>query len=139
MIRIQHEEKNKNMWFPLFLPSYLGFLVLLLVSQSSIWAKKTTITGQNIINCRNFNLQSPKTFNFLGAYKSEKDIPSFYLPEIAFVGRSNVGKSSLLNCLTGLNKKVAVASKTPGCTQTIDMFKCKDKEGDICIFVDLRK
>ena len=120
------------------------FLSILLFASVSvidivIHAKKTTITGQNIINIRNFNLQSPKQFDFLGAFKSERDIPSYYLPEIAFVGRSNVGKSSLLNCLTGMNKKIAVASKTPGCTQTIDMFKCKDKEGDICMFVDLRK
>ena len=123
------------------LSSFLSILLFASVSVIDIviHAKKTTISGQNIINIRNFNLQSPKQFDFLGAFKSERDIPSYYLPEIAFVGRSNVGKSSLLNCLTGMNKKIAVASKTPGCTQTIDMFKCKDKEGDICMFVDLRK
>ena len=48
-----------------------------------------------------------------------------------------MGKSSLLNCLTGLNKKIAVESKTPGRTQSINLFKCSDKVGDICVFVDL--
>jgi GTP-binding protein len=59
------------------------------------------------------------------------------MPELAFLGRSNVGKSSLLNCITGLNKNIAVASKTPGRTRCINQFKCKDNEGDICTFVDL--
>ena len=63
--------------------------------------------------------------------------PTPDMPEFAFIGRSNVGKSSLFNCLTGLNKKVAVESKTPGRTQCINLFKCKDKEGEICVFTDL--
>jgi hypothetical protein len=38
-----------------------------------------------------------------------------------------------------MNKKIATQSKTPGCTQSINLFKCSDKYGDICVFVDLRK
>jgi GTP-binding protein EngB required for normal cell division len=38
-----------------------------------------------------------------------------------------------------MNKKIAVESKTPGRTQSINLFKCEDKEGEICVFVDLRK
>lgn len=72
-----------------------------------------------------------------GSFTSAISVPTYPLPEIAFIGRSNVGKSSLLNCLTGLNKKIAVESKTPGRTQAINLFKCSDKEGDICVFVDL--
>jgi len=43
-------------------------------------------------------------------------------PEIAFLGRSNVGKSSLLNALTG-SGEVARVSARPGCTQLINFFE----------------
>jgi GTP-binding protein len=98
---------------------------------------KTTIWGQNIINCRPFSLESPKKFSFLGSFTSSKAAPVYPSPEVAFIGRSNVGKSSLLNTLTGGNKKIAVESKTPGRTQCINMFKCEDREGDIAVLVDL--
>jgi len=48
--------------------------------------------------------------------------PPESLPEIAFLGRSNVGKSSLLNCLTG-KKGLAFTSSKPGCTQLINFFR----------------
>jgi GTP-binding protein len=48
--------------------------------------------------------------------------PPESLPEIAFLGRSNVGKSSLLNCLTGKNG-LAYTSSKPGCTQLINFFR----------------
>ncbi len=48
--------------------------------------------------------------------------PSDRLPEIAFLGRSNVGKSSLLNALTG-QKRLAFTSSTPGRTQTINFYR----------------
>jgi GTP-binding protein len=96
-----------------------------------------TIWGQNIINCRTFKVDEAKTFNFLGSFKSNEAIPIYPVPEIAFIGRSNVGKSSLLNTLTSGNKKIAIQSKTPGCTQSINIFSCSDKVGEICNFVDL--
>ena len=96
-----------------------------------------TITGKNVIICRPFSIDSPKIYDFLGSYTTAPTVPIYPLPEIVFLGRSNVGKSSLFNCLTGLNKKVAVESKTPGRTQCINLFKCKDKEGEICVFTDL--
>jgi GTP-binding protein len=43
-------------------------------------------------------------------------------PEIAFLGRSNVGKSSLLNCLTG-KQGLAFTSAKPGCTQLVNFYK----------------
>jgi len=52
--------------------------------------------------------------------------PSGSLPEIAFLGRSNVGKSSLINALTG-HKKLAFTSNTPGRTQTINFYSVDDK------------
>lgn len=53
-------------------------------------------------------------------------------PEIAFVGRSNVGKSSLLNTLCR-RKRLAHTSKTPGKTRSINYFNV----GGTCYFVDL--
>lgn len=97
----------------------------------------TTIAGENIVNCRSFTLDNIKSFKFEGSYDNSMVAPIFGLPEIAFIGRSNVGKSSLLNMISGLNKDIAVVSKTPGRTRLINMFKCADKDGDICMFVDL--
>jgi GTP-binding protein len=48
-------------------------------------------------------------------------LPAEGPPEIAFCGRSNVGKSSAINALTG-RKRLAFTSKTPGRTQTINLF-----------------
>ena len=53
---------------------------------------------------------------------SKKTCPEELLPEIVFVGRSNVGKSSLINSLTN-RKALARTSGTPGKTQTINFFK----------------
>lgn len=48
------------------------------------------------------------------------------LPEIAFAGRSNVGKSSLLNLVTG-RKSLARVSGSPGKTRTINFYRCNDE------------
>lgn len=48
------------------------------------------------------------------------------LPEIAFAGRSNVGKSSLLNLITG-RKSLARVSGSPGKTRTINFYRCNDR------------
>lgn len=98
---------------------------------------KQTIWGQNIINCRTFSIDAKRTFEFCGSHTDAAAVPTYPLPEIAFLGRSNVGKSSLLNCITGSTKNIAVASKTPGRTRCINQFRCRDAEGDICTFVDL--
>lgn len=98
---------------------------------------QTTIWGANIIQCRPFGIDGVKKYDFLGGFTSLKALPIYPVPEIAFLGRSNVGKSSLLNCLTGLNKKVAIESKTPGRTQCINIFSCGDRDGGICNFADL--
>ncbi len=51
--------------------------------------------------------------------------PAGYLPELAFIGRSNVGKSSLINMLTGFGK-IAKTSGEPGKTRTINHFLIND-------------
>ncbi len=53
--------------------------------------------------------------------RAPKDFPVSPLPEIAFAGRSNVGKSSLMNCLLNRRGLVAVSSK-PGKTRAIDFY-----------------
>lgn len=58
---------------------------------------------------------------FLASYTDWKKIPSLPLPEYAVIGRSNVGKSSLINALCG-RKSLAKVSQTPGKTQTINVF-----------------
>ncbi len=63
-----------------------------------------------------------KNIRFLGSFPSENACPATNLPEVAFVGRSNVGKSSLINYLTG-RKNLAKTSGTPGKTQMINMFE----------------
>ena len=59
--------------------------------------------------------------NFLKSAPSLKYLPDMDAPEVAFAGRSNVGKSSLLNALTGRNA-LARTSNTPGRTQELNFF-----------------
>lgn len=62
---------------------------------------------------------------FVAGAATEAQIPSLPLPEVAFVGRSNVGKSSLINALTG-RKTLARVSGTPGCTRQINFFSLRE-------------
>lgn len=62
---------------------------------------------------------------FIGSFVSENSCPVTKLPEYAFIGRSNVGKSSLINMLCA-RKKLAKVSNTPGKTQLINYFKVDD-------------
>lgn len=62
-----------------------------------------------------------KTVDFLCSSPSLKNCPLTDIPEFAFIGRSNVGKSSLINLLAG-RKGVAKVSGTPGKTRSINHF-----------------
>ncbi len=70
--------------------------------------------------------------NFMLGVASHAQLPSDRLPEIAFAGRSNVGKSSLVNALTA-RKTLAKTSNTPGRTQQLNFFNLGEK----VIMVDL--
>ena len=67
----------------------------------------------------------------LSAHRSEH-LPAGDLPEVAFLGRSNVGKSSLINVLLG-RKKLVRTSSHPGCTRALNFFLVNGR----CYFVDL--
>ena len=61
-----------------------------------------------------------KNVQFLGSFVELNKCPEAKLPEYAFIGRSNVGKSSLINMLCGTS--TAMVSNRPGKTQTINFF-----------------
>ncbi len=70
--------------------------------------------------------------NFIGSFEHVTQCPPSDFPEFAFLGRSNVGKSSLINSL--LNRKnIARVSGTPGKTQHLNLFEVEKK----WMFVDL--
>ncbi len=66
-----------------------------------------------------------KSAAFVGSAVKSSQYPAEGLPEIAFAGRSNVGKSSLVNTLVG-RKNLVKTSSTPGRTQTINFFLIND-------------
>lgn len=63
-----------------------------------------------------------KSFTFVKSSEKVSQCPSGNLPEYAFIGRSNVGKSSLINCLA-VKKNLAKVSSKPGKTQLINHFE----------------
>ena len=69
--------------------------------------------------------------DFIASYGISSQLPESDRPELSFSGRSNVGKSSLINKLCG-RKNLARVSSTPGKTATINFYAVDD-----CYFVDL--
>ena len=61
------------------------------------------------------------TARFATTVAQARQLPGDGLPEVAFAGRSNAGKSSALNALAG-RKRLAFASRTPGRTQHLNYF-----------------
>jgi len=65
------------------------------------------------------------TPKFVGSFETVKSLPRTQFPEYAFIGRSNVGKSSLVNTIAG--SVIARTSKTPGRTQSLNLFNWGDR------------
>ena len=76
------------------------------------------------------------TARFLTTASKLNQLPQGDMPEIAFVGRSNAGKSSAINTL-GQQRQLAFASKTPGRTQHINLFLVGPKDSADAYFADL--
>ena len=76
------------------------------------------------------------TARFLTTASKLDQLPASELPEIAFVGRSNAGKSTAINRLAQ-QKRLAFASRTPGRTQHINLFAVGPKEQPDALFADL--
>ncbi|MBX7151009.1 ribosome biogenesis GTP-binding protein YihA/YsxC [bacterium] len=62
---------------------------------------------------------------FIGSFYKIEQIPVDDFPELPVFGRSNVGKSSVINCLT--SRKIALVSKTPGKTQSLNYYKINER------------
>ncbi|MBA2422660.1 MAG: YihA family ribosome biogenesis GTP-binding protein [Chitinophagales bacterium] len=73
-----------------------------------------------------------RTATFIGSYVEEKKCPANAFAEFAFIGRSNVGKSSLINMLCN-RKDLVKISRSPGKTQTLNFFLINNQ----FFFVDL--
>lgn len=76
------------------------------------------------------------TARFLTTASKLDQLPLTELPEIAFVGRSNAGKSTAINTLAQ-RKRLAFASKTPGRTQHINLFALGPMDAPNALFADL--
>jgi GTP-binding protein len=68
--------------------------------------------------------------SFLAAAEDVLALPSPVFTELAFAGKSNVGKSSLINALVG-RKKLARTSSTPGCTRKLVLLRVQLREGTL--------
>lgn len=90
----------------------------------SLWARKADYL---------FNLKHEYVSPIALDYK----LPEDGKPEFAFIGRSNVGKSSLIGALLGTPNLIRI-SRAPGCTRNVNYFKAGNKKGSAeCFFVDL--
>ena len=91
----------------------------------------TFLTARSILFSKRISTlprQSTLSFacDFVLSVANLKQLPSDDKEEIAFAGRSNVGKSSLINALFG-QRKLAKTSSTPGRTQQLNYFNLDDK------------
>jgi GTP-binding protein len=76
------------------------------------------------------------TARFLTTAPQLEHLPPLTVPEVAFVGRSNAGKSTCINTLTQ-QKRLAFASKTPGRTQSINLFSLGKQGVTDAVLADL--
>ena len=89
-----------------------------------------------VAECERVALGWLHTAHFLTSAPQLEHLPPVDLPEIAFVGRSNAGKSTAINTLTQ-QTRLAFASKTPGRTQHINLFGIGKQKVDDAVLADL--
>ena len=97
---------------------------------------------QKFLNWKRFNpVTVPSGMRFVGSYLEKRLPPPLGVPEVAFLGRSNVGKSSLLNRLSAAAAKQrdqARVGKTPGATASVNLYTLMDaKDKEILGWADL--
>ena len=102
------------------------------MSDSTVTEEETAKAAAAIAAIERGRLLFAQECEFVMGVRTEADLPLAELPEVAFAGRSNVGKSSLLNRLLG-RRKLARVSRTPGRTREINFFLIDKKIS----FVDL--
>ena len=76
-----------------------------------------------------------KKWNFFAGVGNINQIPPKRNPEVAFIGASNAGKSTIINRLVG--QKIAVTSSTPGRTQQLNFFSIDSEDPNQLIIVDM--
>lgn len=107
------------------------------VSAPQAGARKPAVTQPVVVSdAEKAALAWAHTARFLTTASQLNQLPPTNLPEIAFVGRSNAGKSTAINTLTN-HKRLAFASKTPGRTQHINLFEVGPKLGADSLYADL--
>ncbi|KAF6176347.1 hypothetical protein GIB67_011136 [Kingdonia uniflora] len=95
------------------------------VSGGAEFLNTRVLRGSNIVLSRYASGAQISQAEFVKSSTRTEDCPGDGLPEFALVGRSNVGKSSLLNSIVR-RKKLALTSKKPGKTQCINHFRIND-------------
>jgi len=85
----------------------------------------TAALGCVVINTQNSEGAMKLSPRFSKSAAAPEHFPASKAPEVAFLGRSNVGKSSLINALLGV--KIAHVSSTPGRTRTINFIELREK------------
>jgi GTP-binding protein len=99
-----------------------------------------SLEDKAILAWKRFSMSPSDKVDFVGAYLNEQLPPRLGAPEIAFLGRSNVGKSSLLNkIVTGgaQSKSVARVGRTPGATASVNLYGIFRKDKALLGLVDL--